>query len=138
MPIQNQGMTRGAKLRLFAVPIDISAGVAGVGFVHVENAILVRRIDLAYTVATNATAITADTLKVRSIDSAGVTLTTYFSGKASASKALGFIEALAVASPTIVVPKSTMLLVSHATGETNTGEVTVNLWYQIIDGDSRP
>lgn len=128
--IQNRSMARAAKKRLVSQHIDLSAAnYQNVGFVDPENAWKILRIDMIYDIATDANA----QGEKANVGIAGA-LTKYADITIAISQSQGTVTSVVPAS-TDLLPKGTGLIIrkSAATGTSNTGEVTINVWYQIVD-----
>jgi len=128
----NENLTKEARRRYFRGTVDISAAnVQATMMVDTLNALIIRAISFVYHVATDA-GTTPENIQVGTPASAAL----YFTGAPSASKALGFVEAKAVASAA-QLPAGTPLVINKAaaTGGTNTGEVTVVVAFEIVDKD---
>ena len=136
MPIQNSRFARAAKKKLFTGHIDLSAANRqSTALVDAENKIKILRCDVVYDTATDANA----QGEKATVGIAGA-LTRYLNATIVISKAQGYVESFAPAS-TLEVAAGTAVIVQKdgAVGTTNTGEVTVNVWYEILDrpGDVR-
>jgi len=130
MPIQNSKFARAAKKKLFTGHIDLSAANRqSTAFVDVENRIKILRCDVVYDTATDANA----QGEKATVGIAGA-LTRYLNATIAISKAQGYVESFAPAS-TLGVAAGTAVIVQKdgAVGTSNTGEVTVNVWYEILD-----
>jgi len=132
--IRNRNLERGARKRVLTHVIDISAAnVQARGMVDAENDIRILRIDFVYSVATDSGTV-PENIQIGTAATAGK----YFAGAPSQSQALGTVQAKTVAS-TDLLPAGTALIInkSAATGGSNTGEVTVCVYYERVDKDSR-
>ena len=135
MGIQNKSMARAAKKRLVSQHIDISAAtLQTVGFVDPENQWRILRCDIVYDIATSADAVAENV----TVGIAG-TLTKYLNYTPAISQAQGTVVSVAPASSAFLSAGTALIIKkSAAAGGANTGEVTVNVWYEVLDRSPKP
>jgi len=133
--IQNKSMARAAKKRLVSQHIDISAAtLQTVGFVDPENQWRILRCDVVYDIATSADAVAENV----TVGIAG-TLTKYLNYTPAISQAQGTVVSVAPASSDFLSAGTALIIKkSAAAGGANTGEVTVNVWYEVLDRSPKP
>lgn len=128
--IRNQDLDRSAKKQVITNVIDLSATTfQSKGLVDTDNDIKVTAISFVYSIATN-TGTVGEYIQVGT----AATPTLYLSVYPTASQAVGTVQDKTVASSTLL-PAGTALIIrkSSATGQTNTGEVTVNVYFETVD-----
>jgi hypothetical protein len=130
--IKNRNLDRDAKRRVSgSVRFDLS-GEEGVGkllVIHAECAILIKKIFVCYSVATDSN----NDITALQVGTPGA-LTTYYNTAPAISTA-AYTELIAESvAPYTEVPKQTAIIASLAAGTcTNTGEVDVAIEYEVID-----
>jgi uncharacterized protein with beta-barrel porin domain len=130
MPITNRKLARAVRKRLFTGHIDLSAaGRQASSFVCPENRIKILRTDIVYDVATSVNV----QGEKATVGIAGA-LTRYLNATIAVSQAQGTVQSAAPLS-TLEVEKNTAVIIQKdtVTGTANTGEVTVNVWYELVD-----
>jgi hypothetical protein len=135
MPIQNRSMARAAKKRVIDQHIDLTAAsYQSCGFVDPENPWRILLIDVIYDVATDGNAQTENV-------TVGIpgTLTKYLNYTPAISQAQGTVVSIVPASAAFLAANTPLIICkSAAAGSTNTGEVTINVWYEVLDRSPKP
>jgi hypothetical protein len=135
--IGNRNMQRGSKKRFLTYykDIDVPGAIASsVVLVDPENDIKIQKVSLVYHVATDATALSTDTIRVGTI----ATPTLYCAALPVISTAAGTVTNISLSS-TAPVPAGTALCITASafTANANVGAVSLVVAYELVDRGQR-